>query len=414
MIEVVEPLRVKLAAVRQHLQLLAEPGLAEQKFNGVAAIRDDRGKPVPGALCYQSGVDGPNAAILGGIHMNEMSGVYALLKFHKRWLNGERPRCGNIYVATGHIERALEFIDTVTAAEKISADQWSAFHATRDHNNYNRIAFDILTRNISNDFEQHAKQIVKQVLTPARGKILDLHNTSTEAEPMVTLFMQSDETPEMVIQRINATGVLNNLPIENFIVWKPGPYNGVESIRCIGDESMANIPILIENGSGANPASFDAADFHTQVWLNNVMAMAPGEQAGGRQSINNERKVYVETEALYHPDVKPDDYSHLDQETLESVRKDTFVLVRDWNSADAVSGWSDKARLVLNQLDQQNFSGSRLKNFMPIRKDELLAIGLNSGFKLLAPSDGVMMMVAASPFVTAQNRETFANIGMLL
>ena len=37
-----------------------------------------------------------------------------------------RPEAGNIYVATGKIERALEFIDTVTAAENISPDVWSA------------------------------------------------------------------------------------------------------------------------------------------------------------------------------------------------------------------------------------------------------------------------------------------------
>ena len=40
--------------------------------------------------------------------MNEMAGVFALLKFHDRWLNGARPKNGNNYVATGKIERALE------------------------------------------------------------------------------------------------------------------------------------------------------------------------------------------------------------------------------------------------------------------------------------------------------------------
>ncbi len=412
MIEIVEGLRIKLTAIRRHLLLLARPDIAEQSFDGISAVRDAHDEVIPGALCYATGADGPDVAILGGIHMNEMSGVYALLKFHARWLNGVRPKCGNIYVATGKIERALEFIETVLGAENVSPDIWSAFHATRDHFNYNRIPFDILTKKISTDFERHALQIVRHILQPTRGKILDLHNTSVDAPPMVTMFMQDGETPEMIISRINATGVIEDFPIRDFIVWKPGPYNGVESIRSIVDTETGCMPILVENGGGANPASFDAADIHTQVWLKNVIGIEPEDDVAGRQSIRIERNYYVETDALYHPDVKPEDYSHLDQETLEEVKKDTFVLIRDWRSANAITGWSDKARQALNRLEQKNYSKNRLDNFRPIKKGALLAIGLNSGLELRSPSDGVVMMVGASTIVVPENRETFANIGI--
>ncbi len=127
MIEIVEELKIKLTAVRQYLQLLAEPGIAEQSCDGISAVRDERDDVIPGALCYGTGVSGPDVAILGGIHMNEMSGVYALLQFHARWLNGVRPKSGNIYVATGKIERALEFIDTVMAVKHISPDIMECF-----------------------------------------------------------------------------------------------------------------------------------------------------------------------------------------------------------------------------------------------------------------------------------------------
>jgi len=411
MIEIVEELKIKLTAVRQHLQLLAEPGIAERSFDGISAVRDEHNEVIAGALCYGSGANGPDVAILGGIHMNEMSGVYALLQFHERWLNGVRPKSGNIYVATGKIERALEFIDTVMAAENISPDLWSAFHATRDHFNYNRIPFDILTRKISNDFERHALQIVRHILKPTRGKILDLHNTSIDAAPMVTMFMQEGETPAMSIKRISATGVTDDFPIQDFIVWKPGPYNGVESIRSIVDAEIANLPILVENGGGANPASFDAADFHTQVWLKNVTGMEPESDVTGSQSAGFERNYYVETNALYHPDVKPDDYSQLDQKTLTAAKKDTFVLIRDLRSAGAMTGWSDKASQTLNALEGKNYSSSRLDNFKPINKGDLLAIGLNSGLELRSPGDGVVMMIGASTVVVPENRETYANIG---
>jgi hypothetical protein len=49
---------------------------------------------------------------------------------------------------------------------------------------------------------------------------------------------------------------------------------------------------------------------------------------------------------------------------------------------------------------------------MPIKKGELLAIGLNSGLELRSPSDGVVMMIGASPLILSENRETFANIGI--
>ncbi len=406
MIEIVEELKIKLTAVRQHLQLLAEPGIAERSFDGISAVRDEHDDVIPGALCYETGANGPDVAILGGIHMNEMSGVYALLKFHTRWLNGVRPKRGNIYVATGKIERALEFIDTVMAEENISPDSWSAFHATGDHFNYNRIPFDILTKKISNNFERHAFQIVRYILKPSKGRILDLHNTSTDAVPMVTMFMRDSETPAMSIKRINATAVTEDFPIQDFIVWKPGLYNGVESIRSIVDAETDNLPILVENGGGANPASFDAADLHAQIWLKNVTGMEPEGDLTGSQSTSFERNYYVETNALYHPDVKPEDYSQLDQETLKAAKKDTFVLIRDLRSARAMTGWSDKARQALNTLEGKNYSSSRLDNFKPINKDDLLAIGLNSGLELRSPGDGVVMMIGASTVVVPENRET--------
>lgn len=203
--------------------MLADPLLAEKEFDGISAVRDGQNEIIPGALCYGTGSSGPSVAILGGIHMNELSGIYALMKFHDRWLEGVRPKSGNIYVATGKIERALEFIDFVMDKEQIAPELWASFHATSDHFNYNKIPFDLLSKKISNDFERHACQIVKHVLSPAKGKVLDLHNTSTDAAPMVTMFMQDGETPDMSIKRINATGVTQNLPIHDFIVWEPGP-----------------------------------------------------------------------------------------------------------------------------------------------------------------------------------------------
>jgi len=112
--------------------------------------------------------------------------------------------------------------------------------------------------------------------------------------------------------------------------------------------------------------------------------------------------------------VKPEDYPYLDEVTLKEVQKDTFVLLRACSAANAITGWSDKARQVLSALEEQNFSKNRLDNFKPIQKGELLAIGLNSGLELRSPSNGVVMMVGASPLILPNNRETFANIGVML
>ncbi|MCK5275986.1 MAG: hypothetical protein KAR37_15135 [Alphaproteobacteria bacterium] len=102
-------------------------------------------------------------------------------------------------------------------SDRVSPELWSSLRATKDRFNYNRIPFDILTKKISGDFERHAYQIVKYVLCPAKGKILDLHNTSEDAAPMVTMFMNKGETPEMSINRMNGTGVTKDLPIRDFI-----------------------------------------------------------------------------------------------------------------------------------------------------------------------------------------------------
>ena len=68
----------------------------------------------------------------------------------------------------------------------------------------------------------------------------------------------------------------------------------------------------------------------------------------------------------------------------------------------------------MNKLEETNYSSNRLDNFMPIKEGELIAIGLKSGLELRSPCDGVVMMIGASPLILAENRETFANIGMRL
>lgn len=414
MIKVVGQLRTKLKKVKSHLELLTEPLLAEAVFDGISAVRDGFNEVVPGALRYHVSDDGPCVAVLGGIHMNEMAGVFALSKFHDRWLRGVRPSSGNIYVATGNIERALEFINLVMESDSISAEVWGALRATRDHCNYNRIPFDILTKNINSDFEQHAYQIVKYILSPAKGMVLDLHNTSEDAAPMVTLFRKKGETPEMSIDRLNSTGVAKDLPIRDFIIWKTGPYNGMESIRSIVEAESGAISILVENGGGSNPESFENADTYMQIWLKNVLAMEAEEEAIKRGSVSVGRKHYIETNELYHPGVKPEDYSYLDKETLGAARDDTFVLMRDWQTVNNLAGWSEKARIALNTLAQQKLNKERLDNFMPIKEGDIIAVGLKTGLEIRSPQDGVVMMVGASPTIEPEYKEAFANIGIML
>jgi hypothetical protein len=413
-IKVVEQLRTRLKLVKSHLQLLAEPFLAESPPDGIFAVRDKNNEAIPGALRYHVSDDDPCVAVLGGIHMNEMAGIFALLQFHHRWLRGARPRCGSIYVATGNIERALEFINLVMESDSVPAELWSSFRATRDHSNYNRIPFDILTKNIESDFEQHVHQIVKYVLSPAKGMILDLHNTSEDAAPMVTLFMNKGETPEMSIDRLNSSGVTRDLPIRDFIIWKAGPYNGMESIRSIVKAESGAIPILVENGGGSNPESFENADIYLQIWLKNVLAMDVEQEAIKRGLVSVGRRHYIETNELYHPGVKPKDYSYLDSKTLGVAKDDTFVFMRDWQTVNNIGGWSEKSRKVLNKLAAQKLNKDRLDNFMPIKEGEIIAIGLKTGLEIRSPRDGIIMMVGASPTIEPEYKETFANIGITL
>jgi hypothetical protein len=231
---------------------------------------------------------------------------------------------------------------------------------------------------------------------------------------MVTLFMQEGETPEMSIARLNSTGVAKDLPIRDFIIWKAGPYNGMESIRSVVEAESGAIPILVENGGGSNPESFENADIYLQIWLRNVLAMEAEEEAVKRGSVAVGRKHYIETNELYHPGVKPEDYSYLDKETLVAVKNDTFILIRDWQAVNNIAGWSEKARKVLNKLAQQKLSKDRLDNFMPIKEGDIITVGLKTGLEIRSPRDGIVMMVGASSTIEPEYKETFANIGIML
>jgi hypothetical protein len=117
---------------------------------------------------------------------------------------------------------------------------------------------------------------------------------------------------------------------------------------------------------------------------------------------------------LYHPGVKPEDYSYLDKETLAAAKDDTFVLIRDWQTVNNITGWSEKARKVLDKLAKEKLNKDRLDNFMPIKAGDIIAVGLNTGLEIRSPQDGIVMMVGASSTIEPEYKETFANIGIAL
>ncbi len=413
-ITISKDLKQHLRKIKSHLKFLADPLKAQNKADGIYAVMDDNNNAIPGVLRYGANRKGPSVAILGGIHMNEMAGISALLEFHKRWQKGVRPKSGNIFVATGDIERALEFIDTALKSDSMSATKWGTFSATKDHFNYNRIAFDVIKKKHLSVYERRAQQIVKHVLMHTGGNILDIHNTSTPAPPMITIFMKKGETPQNSITRIKQTGVTNNLPISKIIVWQAGPYNEKESIRSLSAVQKGKLPILIEAGGSADPRSFERANLYAQLWLKNVKNMCPSRSAIRSGSKKITRAHYIETGALYHPAVRPQDYSHLDPSTLEKAKKDTFVLVRDLKSLKNIVGWSKKAKATIKELKANELDGDRLDNFMPIRNKGIIAIGLKTGLKIAAPEKGYLLMVGNNPFVKPTFNETFANISIKL
>lgn len=402
-------LKAKLTELRPHLVLLSDPLGAENKAQGIEAVLDDEGQAITGLLRYRASQEGPVAAILGGIHMSELSGVSALLKFHERWLRGARPKSGSVIVVTADPKRALEFIDRVLHAETVPKEEWVSFNLTRDKFNFNRIPFDILNTEGSTPDERHAYRIAKYVLAPAEGKVLDIHNTSVEAPPMVTLFMKQDETPEMSIARINRIGVADGLPIHDFIVWKPGPYNGMESMRSLGDSGSDTAPILVETGASFDASSFARADRFAQLWLMNSMGLEPNREFASARSAQAARTYYVETGAMYHPAVRPEDYDYLSRESFAEAKTDTFILIRDSQSLDDIVGWSSKGEKTLHKLDRSALRKNRLDNFMAIKKGDIVAIGLNTGLEIRAPQDGFVLMAGANPYIKPTLNESFIN-----
>ncbi|MFK5953961.1 MAG: hypothetical protein QM498_12940 [Desulfobacterium sp.] len=415
MIPLTKELKEKLEKVKCYLEMLTDPVNIEKIFVDVYAVRNENNEIIPGALCYDTHNSGESVTILGGIHMNETSGIHALLEFHNRWVNGKRPKGGKIFTAIGDFNRITEFIDTVLETETMSPTIWSSFGRTDDSFNFNRIPWDILSKKkFENRHEQHAFNIIKHTIIPSRGKVLDIHNTSTNAPPMVTLFMETGEAPEKSVERMKLTKVTSGLPIRDFILWKPGPYNGMDSIRSFGEIGDNTIPLLIEAGAGFDPKSFDRANDYAQIWLRNVIGMELDESPIQDDSTDIVRAHYVETAALYHPQIRPQDYLHLDPSLLEAAKKDTLILIRDWPGIDKIKGWSTKARQVLDTLKELPLSSDRLDNFKPMKKGEIIAIGLKTGLEIRSRQDGFILMVGTDPFIKPTFNETFANLSIML
>ncbi len=416
MISISAKLKKRFAEVRDYLDLLEDPMGLEDRFPGISAVRDNRNRIIPGALRYGDENIKNSVTILGGIHMNELSGLYALLRFHRDWLAGSRPKNMTVLTAIGHPERTREFIDAVLSTDRMSPTAWSDFRRTKDLYNFNRISWDILTKKeLAGNDEQRAHDIIKHVIAPSRGRVLDLHNTSTEAPPIVTLFMEEGDTPQQSVDRLKATGVTNNLPIRDFIIWKPGPYNGMESIRSFGEYDSDAQPILIESGTGFDPDSFERAYQYARIWLNNVANLDLEEPATDSESLQHVTHAhYVETGALYHPHVRPLDFRYMDSKAFKEAEKDTLVLIRDRPSLNAITGWSEKARLALEKLNDQNLAKDRLDNFKPISKGDIIAIGLKTGLEIRSPQDGHVLMVGSDPCITPAFNESIANFSIML
>ncbi len=415
MISISQELKEKLEKVKCYLELLEDPISIEKNSDGVYAVRDGNNKIIPGALRYGDDTGKPSVTMLGGIHMNELSGIYALLKFHKRWAKGIRPGGGIVYTSIGHPERTKEFIEAALNSDEMSPSTWSDFRQTNDFFNFNRISWNILTgKEFANANEQRAHDIIKNIIIPSRGRVLDIHNTSTEAPPMVTLFMEKGDSPEESVDRMKAAGVTDGLPIRDYVIWEPGPYNGMESIRSSGDNDHNTMPILIETGAGFDPGSFDRANDYAQIWLRNVTGLKLDENINPDDSGEIVRAHYVETGALYHPCVRPQDYRYMNREAFEEAKKDTLVLIRDRSLIDSITTWSTKARRAIEKLNDKALKKDRLDNFKPMKKGDIIAIGLKTGMEIRSPQDGYVLMVGTDPFIKPTFNETFANLGIML
>jgi hypothetical protein len=104
----------------------------------------------------------------------------------------------------------------------------------------------------------------------------------------------------------------------------------------------------------------------------------------------------------------------LDPSLFEAAKKDTLILIRDWPAIDKIKGWSTKARQVLDTLKELPLPSDRLDNFKPMKKDELIAIGLNTGLEIRSFQDGFVLMVGTDPFIKPTFNETFANLAIML
>ncbi len=412
MIPISAELKEKLEKVRAYLEILESPLGNEVLHEGVHAVRDDNDRIIPGCLQYGNSPDKDSVTLLGGIHMNELSGIYALLEFHDRWLKGHRPENTTVLTGVGHPGRSRAFIDAIIQMDEVAPTTWSRFGRTEDFFNFNRIPEDILSGRItSGPHGRRAYDLVKKVVIPSRGRILDIHNTSTIAPPMLTLFMEEEEPPMESVRRIKATNATRGLPVHDFIIWQPGPYNGVESIRSFGKRRRDAVPILVETGAGFDPESFDRADLCLRIWLSNIAGLDFGEFSCPDSWDETNQNYYVEADALYHPHVRPRDYQSLAKDLYAKAEKDTLVLIRDRASLENIH-WSAAARRVLDTLDERKLHKNRLDNFQPIFKNEIIALGIETGLEIRCPRDGFVLMVGTDPFVEPTFNESFANIGI--
>lgn len=434
-----------------YYQLLADPQGTEERCNEhhspgglcISAVYDDNGQVIPGVLCYDTGQEGPSAAVIAMTHMCEPAGLAAQLDFHQRFIQAAAnpdydweknpaglPSHGKVYaVIGGEVPSCGELFDFALGDEWLKVHEISEFRegthpAGRERGlirrNSNRVRPELLQGDTpQNEQEARLVALKRQVFDLCEGNLFDLHTTSQPTSQVIYI-PYGDEPPAGTSKTDQEKSHLAMAEtLHPFLMAGREEEGGEQAsvlldimhtlngkpIIAAGERESGNVPLSIEaGGPHLFWNSFEFASRTGRQWLDYVFdsarKMVSPEEINPEewwQTRQYDRKLhyYHNTVPIFHPrmyakhqDILPRSAENpwKDEVFTPAELNDTYVLIHHPGVlADKTVPWTEKGKQALLRLIDRELDS----------KPDITKAGMNrlSGFQLL--DGGSALMVGA-------------------
>ncbi len=354
---------------------------------------------VSGVMVFDSGQSGPTLGVSAVTHGNEPAGLASVPALVMLEALGMM-QSGKVIFSANNMQAAEEYFAAVKAGDE------QAKHAARkargDSVNMNRLPDDVMEQVDSSSYAIRRAQALKP-FWDQYDVGLDLHTTSTKADPMVITHRPPDEKREHL---------LANMPAVDWITGIYEKLKGNAVPEFYGGPGKPATTATIECGQHEARESADVAQ-NTVITAMENMGLMLGLNRRFSPALNRLRETSTYNHfhladegitAIFHPKADPNfdavaQQAGLSAQVVQEMKKDSYRLVN-----------LRQPRERAKRANERVNGDGVWQNFEQIGAGEIVAVGEKYGHPLVTPAGGHIIMAPRNPVIPADQAEAIAFI----